>query len=359
MDIYETLRCMLDAYPTGAPAHPAINKILRLLFTDKEVRIAVHMSFKTMSPAKIAKNAGLSETEVKPYLDSMSEKCVIFSRQTEKGMVFRLLPTINGLCEHSLQKAGENPLHTKLRDLWKEYRDNGMIESMTSNAVPSMRVLPVGKTLNHSNVIYTHEAVSNLISDSKTIAVYNCGCRITEQNCNAPIETCFVFGSIADFLIDRSFARKVTQKEALEILDMTEQAGLIHIGNNSADKTINICNCCSCCCLFLRGLLEFDNPQAVASSSFVSTMHEELCTDCGTCSEQCHVNAIIEQDGIWHIQEDMCLGCGLCASNCPSEAIEMKRKEGPPTVPSTLLDLSMKILVEKGKLDEFTQILQK
>ncbi len=359
MDIYETFRCLLDAHPSGAPAHPAIDKILRLLFTKKEIRVAVHMSYKTMSPAEIAKSTDFSETEVKQHLDSMSEKGLIVSQQEEKVMVYRLIPTAPGLCENTLQKADENPQHAELRDLWKEYRNNGMIESMTNNTVPSMRVLPVGKTLNHSNIILTHEDVSNLINNSKTIAIYNCGCRITEQNCDAPVETCFAFDSTADFLVTRSFARKITQKKALEVLDMTEKAGLIHIGNNSADKAVNICNCCSCCCLFLRGLLEFDNPQALSSSSFIPTIHEELCANCGTCDERCHVGAIMMKDGNRYIKEDMCLGCGLCASDCPEEAIEMKRKEFPPEVPSSILNLGMKVLTGKGKLEEFIEILQK
>jgi len=359
VDTYEKFRCLLDAHPSGTPAHPAIDKILRLLFTEKEIRVAVHMSYKKMSPAEIAKNTDFSETEVKQHLDSMSDKGLIISRQRENGMVFRLIPTAPGLCENTLQKADENPHHAELRNLWKEYRDNGMIESMTNNTVPLMRVLPVGKTLKHSNIILTHEDVSNLINNSKTIAVYNCGCRIAEQKCDAPVETCLAFGSTADFLADGSFARKITQNEALEILDMTEKAGLIHIGNNSADKAVNICNCCSCCCIFLRGLLEFDNPQALASSSFISTMHEELCINCGTCDERCHVGAIIVKNGNRHIKEDICIGCGLCARDCPEEAIKMKRKEFPPEVPSSVLDLGMKVLTEKGKLEKFIEILQK
>ncbi len=166
MDNYGTLRRMLDAHPSGAPHHPAINEILRLLFTEKEVWVAVHMSFKEKRVSDIAKNADLLKIEVKQHLDAMSDKGMIVSRQTEKGMAFRLIPTVQGLCENSLQKEGENPQHAKLRDLWKVYRDNGMIESLTNNTTPLMRVLPIEKTLNHSNIIFTHEAVSNRLVPS-------------------------------------------------------------------------------------------------------------------------------------------------------------------------------------------------
>lgn len=360
MDHYETLRCMLDAHPSGAPPSPAINGILHLLFTEEEVRVAIHMSFRAKRLPEIARCAGLSEEETQRYLDAMADKGVIVSRPTEKGLGYHLIPTAAGLCEHSLQKAGENPLHARLRDLWKQYRDDGMIISMTNNTLPMMRVLPIETALPDKSHILHCEAVSNLINASRTIAVYNCGCRTTEQRCGAPIETCFVFDAIADFLVERSFARKITPEEALGILDATERAGLVHIGNNSADKAMSICNCCSCCCLFLRGLLEFGNPHAVAASSYVASVREELCSDCGICSNgRCRVGAIMAGDEKVQIQADKCLGCGLCVSVCPAEAIELKKREMPPETPPTIQDMGLKILTEKGKLNAFMEILTK
>lgn len=360
MNSYETFRCMLDSHPSGAPANQAIDEILHILFTEDEIMVAIHMSFRTRRPADIAKRAGFSEKETRRHLDSMSEKGVIVSHATEKGTVYRLIPTAQGLCEHSLQKASENPFHNRLRDLWKQYRDNGMIESMTDNSVPLMRILPVETAVPERANIMTCEGVSNLINASKTIAVYNCGCRMTEQNCDAPLETCFVFGSTAEFLVDRSFARKIIREEALEILTATERAGLVHIGNNSADKAVSICNCCSCCCLFLRGLLEFGNTHAVAASSFVASIQEDSCTDCGFCiDERCRVGAIMREDGRIRIKSDTCLGCGLCVSTCPAGAIELKRREIVPDIPATIQDMGMKILSEKDKLNAFMEILAK
>jgi Pyruvate/2-oxoacid:ferredoxin oxidoreductase delta subunit len=318
------------------------------------------MSFREKRLPEIARGTGLSEEETQRYLDSMTDKGVIVSRLMEKGMGFRLIPTAQGLCEHSLQKACENPLHARLRDLWKQYRDDGMIVSMTNNQEPIMRVLPIETALPDRSHILSHEAVSNLINASVTIAVYNCGCRITERHCDAPVETCFVFDSTADFLVDRSFARKIEPKEALSILDATERAGLVHIGNNSADKAVSICNCCSCCCLFLRGLLEFGNSHAVAASSYVASVREELCIDCGICSNgRCRVGAMMARDGQVQVQGTKCLGCGLCVSTCPTEAIELKSREIPPETPPTIQDLGLKILTEKGKLNAFMEILMK
>jgi ferredoxin len=45
------------------------------------------------------------------------------------------------------------------------------------------------------------------------------------------------------------------------------------------------------------------------------------CVSCGTCAEECPVEAIKEGDGKYEIDQNTCTGCGTCASVCPTEAI--------------------------------------
>lgn len=44
------------------------------------------------------------------------------------------------------------------------------------------------------------------------------------------------------------------------------------------------------------------------------------CTACGTCIDECPVDAISEGD-IYVIDPDLCTDCGACADVCPVEAI--------------------------------------
>lgn len=46
----------------------------------------------------------------------------------------------------------------------------------------------------------------------------------------------------------------------------------------------------------------------------------EDCIACGTCIDECPVNAISEGD-IYKIDPDTCTDCGTCADACPTEAI--------------------------------------
>ncbi len=44
------------------------------------------------------------------------------------------------------------------------------------------------------------------------------------------------------------------------------------------------------------------------------------CIMCGTCKEECPVEAISEGDPKYKINPDVCTDCGSCADVCPVEA---------------------------------------
>ena len=44
--------------------------------------------------------------------------------------------------------------------------------------------------------------------------------------------------------------------------------------------------------------------------------------NCGTCPDNCPVEAIDMGDDKYVIDQDKCISCGTCAANCPVEAIE-------------------------------------
>jgi ferredoxin len=47
----------------------------------------------------------------------------------------------------------------------------------------------------------------------------------------------------------------------------------------------------------------------------------DACVACGSCADQCPVEAISEGDGQFVIDADTCISCGACAGTCPVEAI--------------------------------------
>ena len=48
----------------------------------------------------------------------------------------------------------------------------------------------------------------------------------------------------------------------------------------------------------------------------------DSCVKCGSCADNCPVEAISEGDEKYVIDADVCVSCGSCAANCPVSAIE-------------------------------------
>ncbi len=48
----------------------------------------------------------------------------------------------------------------------------------------------------------------------------------------------------------------------------------------------------------------------------------DACISCGSCADQCPVEAISEGEAQFCIDADACLSCGSCADQCPMGAIE-------------------------------------
>ena len=48
----------------------------------------------------------------------------------------------------------------------------------------------------------------------------------------------------------------------------------------------------------------------------------DACVACGSCAEQCPVEAISEGEGKFVIDPHVCVSCGASAGQCPTEAIE-------------------------------------
>ncbi|MGQ9721087.1 MAG: 4Fe-4S dicluster domain-containing protein [Candidatus Jordarchaeum sp.] len=177
------------------------------------------------------------------------------------------------------------------------------------------------------------EKVSKYIEEARTIAVNPCACRLSANNCDKPIDVCFSFDRFADYIIKYRKGKKVSKEEALAILQKAEDAGLVHTISNQQERPNFICNCCTDCCILLRGLTELHNPRTIAKSNFMPEINSDNCRLCETCVEWCPLQALyhhyphsedLSDDRIM-ILEERCIGCGICAHKCPHDAIKLVR----------------------------------
>ena len=73
---------------------------------------------------------------------------------------------------------------------------------------------------------------------------------------------------------------------------------------------------CSFFCVYLHHTTQLKQYKKMAYK-----ISPDLCVACGTCIDECPVEAISAGD-VYVIDPDKCIDCGTCAGVCPSEAIK-------------------------------------
>jgi len=360
MDNYEKFQELVDNHPSGAPKSTVFLEILRILFTEEEIKVALTMSFRNKSVEDIAKASSLSVEEASRILETMANKAIIFCKEKDGLKTYSLVPTIPGLFEFPLMRGRGTPETDRLSQLWEEYHTEAMGAAFCGNPTPHMRVIPVEKSLEGITTIHPYEEVAQFVESAKHIAITNCACRVSVGKCDKPKDVCIIFGPFAEFLVQRKYAKHASKAEAMEVLNRAEKAGLVHTSNNSADKAAMICNCCPCCCTVLRGKTQLNHPHAFSPSRYEAKVNRDECIGCGVCSEdRCPMEAIEVIDDKAVVYQDKCIGCGLCVSGCPVQAITLVQRTELPEIPNTLQEMGLKVLTEKGKLEGFLKLMEK
>jgi Pyruvate/2-oxoacid:ferredoxin oxidoreductase delta subunit len=238
------------------------------------------------------------------------------------------MPFVIGIYEFQLPH-----LDRELVDLVEEYFPHFM--GTLGGKKPALgRVVPVNASIEARAEILAYEDMRGLIQESHSFLLNECICRkeraLQGHPCRHPLETCMVFSPEEDaFDYFRYSGRVISKDEALRVLDAVEKEGLVHATYNVRERPMFVCNCCSCCCGFMRGLKEFQAPYVITRSNFVAAIDQETCNACDVCaSERCPMQAISSQDGSYSVSQVRCIGCGVCAVACPTDSIRLVRR--PP-----------------------------
>ena len=274
--------------------------------------------------ADLASSTGRDAAEVQEALEGLYHKGVVFKSVKPEGVKYRLASSLVQFHDASILWP-EAP--QAYYDLWQRYMDEEwpsyaqVVMGMLPR--PFTRVIPVEQSIEAKSRILAFEDVRSLIDNADQVAVTNCTCRLIAHKCDKPVEVCLQIGKAAAYTVDRGSGRAVSKEEALEILRLSEEAGLVHVTMNRAGDSHFICNCCDDCCMSFT-LLISDAINLCDPSRFAAEVDAESCTACGLCEERCYFGALsLEDDGTARILAEKCMGCGLCQVACPEKAISM------------------------------------
>lgn len=346
-DTYLKLVESLNRFGSQLPMVPSFVKLLQELYTEEEADFCAHFPEGQFTTSELAKELDGDETELSKQVESMADKGMLFVSKTEAGENrYELTPWMPGVIEFSIIRSLEDPdrfkkimevatgLQEEVRTLMEPLM--GDIESlMAMLPEPELRTMVVNEAIPDDREVHPYENLYAIIDKEESFAAMPCCCRniadTSDEPCNlgdkAPYYSCLSFGTVADYIVERKFGKRITKEECKSILETCAGLGCVPNTNNFVEGIQFICNCCSCCCVFLRQIKEVGNLNLLSSSNFISVVDEETCTGCGDCVDRCPVNAMsLKNDEVASVNAEISIGCGNCVPICPTESLAMERR---------------------------------
>jgi Na+-translocating ferredoxin:NAD+ oxidoreductase subunit B len=325
--IYEKLREQLDQYSVGFPAtQSGIEiKILKKLFTEEEAGMYLDMTMMLETPEAIAARTGRNEEVVSAMLATMARKGLLFRQRKDNEAKYAAVAFVIGSYEFQLKNMDHD-----LAEMVEAYFQEGFFDFAPGKNIVPLRTIPVQHSIQVEWPVAPYMQAREIIKTKEKIALADCICRVQQKlighECDKPMEVCLLFGSHADYYVENKLGRYISPEEALEVLDVSEKAGLVNQPANMINPG-GMCNCCGDCCGLLRALNKMSHPARLVFSHYYASVDPELCTACETCLTRCQMAAIvINDDQVAAINKDRCIGCGLCLTTCPTEAIALIEK---------------------------------
>ncbi|HNR13387.1 MAG TPA: 4Fe-4S binding protein [Thermodesulfobacteriota bacterium] len=335
-DTYEKLGKHMSCLGMGFLQVDAFVDFLRQTLTPLEAAVClgiptVVIPLQAFDGAEIARGAALPEEEVRNVLEGLVKKNLIYSGPTAEGKPgYAFFQFGFGFPQASFWKGEDTPHARTMVRLIHNYLNPMVITETCGFETKPWRYVPVEKSIDVSRqAVYSYDAMEQIVSKAEAWAVCHCSCRIemrllTGTVCNHPTEVCMKFNSQARFVVERGVGKKITKEEALQILQKTEEAGLVHFVDNCQGEIQHNCNCCGCACwnvgTIRRRILPRDSFMA---TYYIRATAEDTCIACGACVEICPVQCIrLEGDSVL-VDEAWCIGCGVCAAVCPTGSVKL------------------------------------
>ena len=344
-NVFARLAAKLDELPHGFPSTESgvELRILEKIFSPEDAEMALRLLPLPETVEAISPRVGRPVEPLRAALDGMAERGQILAVRLGGKKLYMLAPFIVGIYELQLTR-----MDAELAALFEEYAPR-LVRTVGGSQPALARVVPVNARIDaHATVLRT-DSLRQMLEHARSFRVAPCICRkeqaLLGSPCSHTSETCLAFSNLENAYDDMPpWGRPISRDEAFAVLDLAEREGLVHCTYNVQSDQMFVCNCCSCCCGFLRGVKEFGAPHLLVRSNYVSAIDPGDCSACGECVVRCPMDAIVAHQELYAVAEERCIGCGVCTVACPSEAIVLAPRPRPErtTPPKTLVTWAVK-----------------
>jgi Pyruvate/2-oxoacid:ferredoxin oxidoreductase delta subunit len=365
---YRKLSERINRFPQGAPPTKLLFQILEVLFTPAEAELVALLPIKPFTAKTAALLWKKSETEARNILEALASRGMMLDIDSDRGQRFIMPPPMAGFFEFSMMRIGNHYDQKLLAELFHQYLnvEEDFVKALFATGETQIGRVFVNEyalTAEHTLHVLDYERASQVINTASHIGIGACYCRHkmshVGRNCDAPMDICMTFNSIAGSLIKHGIVRRVDKAECHEMIAQARERNLVQFGENVREGVAFICNCCGCCCEAMLAAKRFAVLTPISTTNFLPVIAEAECSGCMKCAEACPVEAmgmVSAGDPLKHkrkkakVSEDICLGCGVCARVCDKQAIRLEQRGQRVITPVNTAHRAVVMAIERGKL---------
>jgi len=260
--------------------------------------------------------------------------------------------------------AGKRDKKTKkLAKFANLYFYHGMGKEFGGYPTMFLRAIPIERTIEDTRQFRPYEDVIEIVRQKDYICVGHCSCRQMKNldpdsiSCKHETLNCLHFGGLARYMVKQGMGKEISREEATEILLKAADAGLVHAVENAKTGIESICNCCSCCCVFMQSAhvlgLRGHEP-----SNYIVDIRGGTCKGCELCVKRCPMDAVrleaspeannkVGKCAVADFQR--CIGCGVCVHKCPTHSLQLVHRKEEQDIPEEFKDLRVRQAKARGK----------
>ncbi|MDY7035483.1 MAG: hypothetical protein SV375_04880, partial [Thermodesulfobacteriota bacterium] len=228
-------------------------------FTPEEAALLTGISFSSSSLEELAHIKGMTVAELGPKLDAAARKGVVYKTVRGESVRYRLNDSFFSLLRANLWPGKTDEVTRTTAPMLNRYiYSDGWFDQYNDVHVKGVRALPIHQTIEDNRQILPFEDIVQVIDGIDYFCVTTCPCRHRHNldpdlpDCRHPMEVCLHFDELAHYIVDNGIGKEITREETLDILKKAADSGLVHGISNYKQKIDTICNCCSCCCIWLQ-----------------------------------------------------------------------------------------------------------
>jgi len=213
-----------------------------------------------------------------------------------------------------------------------------LFEAPGAGARFKMVTVPVEIKIKGTSAILPFDSVRRLVEEASYVAMADaCVCRQAHKCSDyADSPGCIYLGEGARTIRYRT--RPATKQKALDWLEKARSTGLVtnviwssvefEALGAEASRTVEVCSCCSCCCLMFKtrdaSKVYMDN---ILGFGVCRVIDVGACARCTNCERACPFKAIrVDRHEGPSIDETRCKGCGRCEAVCRAKVLKVFSK---------------------------------